>query len=379
MQGDADSRPPAPPRESGRSPKVLVVDDDDESRDLLSSWLTMEGFEVLTAADGRSALDALAERLPDVVLLDLLMPPPEGKDVLRAIKQRPATADLPVIVMTIKRDLENKIQCLNNGADAFIGKPFQFDELDAVLRSCLRKQRRSNHAYEQAIHRLKEANEKLARLIVTDHRTGLFNERHLKKRLKEELEVSQRYGADLSVMLLDLDHFKRINDTFGHDCGDLVLEQFARLLSENARAIDIVGRFGGEEFLMILRNTDAIRAAIVGERIRRSAEDKVYTYRDKQLKVTVSAGIASIPTNNAVKTDDGLLKAADEALLRAKAATRNKVIVDPASLPRAIVEGDLSAIFQASYEDGMVRRTEPRKRAAVVKPSRQPPTEETSH
>jgi len=356
MDGGHQADPPAAPPRTVRAPTVLVVDDDDESRDLLSSWLSMEGFQVVTAADGRQALERVVRQRPDVVLLDLLIPPPEGKDVLRAIKQRPATSDIPVVVMTIKRDVTNKVQCLNNGADAFIGKPFQFDELDAVLRSCLRKQRRSNHAYEDAIRKLREANEKLARLILTDHRTGLFNERHLKKRLREEVEVSQRYGADLSVMMLDLDHFKRVNDNYGHDCGDQVLSQFAKLLADNARAIDIVGRFGGEEFLMILRNTDAVRAAIVGERIRRSAAEKLYSCGERQFKVTVSAGIASIPTNAALKNDDQVLKAADDALLKAKQATRNKVMVDPGSLPRAIVEGDLSAIFEASYEDGWSRR-----------------------
>jgi diguanylate cyclase (GGDEF)-like protein len=120
---------------------------------------------------------------------------------------------------------------------------------------------------------------------------------------------------------------------------------------DNAREIDIVGRYGGEEFLMILPNTDAIRAAIVAERVRKAAEEKVYRHREFLVRITVSIGLASIPANQSVRTDADLLRAADEALYRAKQTTRNKVMLDRASIPGDILEGDLSTIFRASYED----------------------------
>src|SRR5256885_10563902 len=133
--------------------------------------------------------------------------------------------------------------------------------------------------------------------------------------------------------MLDLDHFKQVNDKYGHDCGGQVLRDFGRLLTENARTTDIVGRFGGEEFLIVLPNTDGIRAAIVAERIRKAADEHVYKHREFMVRITVSAGVASFPANTQVRDDNDLLKAADQALYRAKQVSRNRVIVDRASMP----------------------------------------------
>ncbi|PYS97473.1 MAG: hypothetical protein DMF50_00520, partial [Acidobacteria bacterium] len=146
------------------------------------------------------------------------------------------------------------------------------------------------------------------------------HDRYLKRRLAEEFKRAQRYAASLSAMMLDLDHFKQINDKYGHDCGDQVLRDFGKLLVENAREIDIVGRFGGEEFLIVLPNTDGIRAAIVAERVRKAAEENVYKYKEFLVRITVSAGIASFPANVEIRNESDLLKAADGALYRAKQA-----------------------------------------------------------
>jgi len=236
-------------------------------------------------------------------------------------------------VMTVKRDVKSKVECLRGGADDFIVKPFHFDELDAILRSSLKK-RYLYTSLERANQQLRDANERLLKLTVTDERTNLLNDRYLKRRLAEEFKRSQRYGTPLSVALLDLDHFKQVNDKYGHDCGDQVLRDFGRLLTENARTTDIVGRFGGEEFLIVLPNTDGIRAAIVAERIRKAAEEHVYKHREFLVRITVSAGVASF---------------------RAKQVSRNRVIVDRASMPPDVLEGDLSSIFKASYEDNQGR------------------------
>ena len=341
------SKPPPPPT---RKFRLLVVDDDQDSVDLLSRWLTMEGYEVLTATSGAVALQTIGSARPDLVLLDLLIPPPDGIAVIRAAKRDRDMSTVPIVVMTVKRDVKTKIEALRTGADDFIVKPFHFDELDAVLRASLKK-RYLYTSLERANRQLRDANEKLLKLSVTDDRTNLLNDRYLKRRLAEEFKRARRYGSPLSVMMVDLDHFKQVNDKYGHDCGDQVLAEFARLLVDNAREIDIVGRYGGEEFMMILPNTDAIRAAVVAERVRKAAEEHVYRYKEFLVRITVSIGLASIPANQSVRTDADLVRATDEALYRAKQSTRNKVILDRASIPGDILEGDLSTIFRASYED----------------------------
>jgi two-component system, cell cycle response regulator len=337
--------------------RILIVDDDRDSIDLLKEWLSMEGYDVASAGGGREALERIAREPPDLVLLDLLIPPPDGLEVIRALKKERLTSTIPVIVMTVKRDVQSKVESLRRGADDFIVKPFHFDELDAVLRASLKK-RYLYASLERANRQLREANDKLLKLSVTDDRTNLLNDRYLGRRLTEEFKRAQRYGTSLSVMMLDLDHFKQINDKYGHDCGDQVLKEFGRLVTECAREIDIVGRFGGEEFLIILPNTDGIRAAIVAERVRKAAEEHVYKYKESLVRITVSAGIASFPANREVRNESDLLKAADSALYRAKQASRNKIIVDRASMPADILEGDLSSIFKASYEDGLVQKPE---------------------
>ncbi len=350
MQAGVQGTPPKTQAAPTRKFRILVVDDDRDSVDLLTKWLTMEGYEAFSAFSGAEALDRIGRDRPDLVLLDLLIPPPDGMAIIRAVKKDRVMSAIPLIVMTVKRDVRSKVEALKGGADDFIVKPFHFDELDAVLRSSLKK-RYLYASLERANRQLKEANDKLLKLSVTDDRTNLLNDRYLRRRLQEEFKRALRYGTPLSVMMLDLDHFKQINDKYGHDCGDQVLREFGRLVTENAREIDIVGRFGGEEFLMILPNTDGIRAAIVAERVRKAAEEHVYRYKEFLVRVTVSAGIASVPANQEARTEADLLKAADNALYRAKQASRNKVIVDRASMPSDILEGDLSSIFKASYED----------------------------
>jgi len=350
MANEIRTVPPRPAPATTRRFRILVVDDDQDSVDLLREWLTMTGYDVLTAATGQEALQRIARERPDLILLDLMIPPPDGLQVIRAVKRDRVMSTIPIVVMTVRRDVPSKVESLRSGADDFIVKPFHFDELDAVVRASLKK-RYLYASLERANQQLRDANEKLQKMAVTDERTNLLNDRYLKRRLVEEFKRAQRYGAPLSVAMLDLDHFKQVNDKYGHDCGDLVLRDFGQLLVQNARTTDIVGRYGGEEFLMVLPNTDGIRAAIVADRVRKAAEEQVYKYKEFLVRTTVSIGVASYPANAAVTNEEDLLKAADTALYRAKQVSRNRVILDRASIPADLLEGDLSAIFRASYED----------------------------
>ncbi|MFQ5876980.1 MAG: diguanylate cyclase [Acidobacteriota bacterium] len=357
MYARLEGLPPRSPGAPSRKFRILVVDDDRDIVHLLRDWLVMEGYEVSTAESGAEALRRIPSARPDLVLLDLMIPPPDGIQVIRAVKRDRVMSTIPLVVMTVKRDVQTKVEALRAGADDFIVKPFHFDEMDAVLRSSLKK-RYLYASLERTNRQLREANEKLLKLSVTDDRTNLLNDRYLNRRLVEEFKRARRYGMPLSVVLLDLDRFKRVNDKYGHDCGDQVLKRFGQVVTESAREIDIVGRFGGEEFLMILPNTDGIRAAIVAERVRKVAEEQVYKFKEFLVRVTTSAGVASYPANRDVRNAADLLRAADAAMYRAKTASRNKVIIDRASMPTDIIDGDLSSIFKASYEGDLPARSE---------------------
>ncbi|HEU5182647.1 MAG TPA: diguanylate cyclase [Candidatus Polarisedimenticolia bacterium] len=335
--------------------RILIVDDDGESLELMWQWLALQGHDLSIARSGREALERIRSSPPDLILLDVKLPAPEGLEVARALKEDPATRTIPLIVTSVRRDAQTRVECIKLGVEDFVTKPFHWDELDATLQAALEK-RRLYTALEEANQRLQAANTQLMKLSVTDDRTRLYNDRYLRQRLSEEFKRSMRYGTALSVILLDLDHFKSVNDRYGHEFGDAVLLQFGGILVDNAREIDIVGRYGGEEFLMVLPNTDGIKAAIVGERVRKATEEHLFQVQDQILRITASAGISSIPTNREVREEEQFLRAADEALYRAKEAGRNKVIVDRASMPSKILDGDLSPIFDASYEEESPRR-----------------------
>jgi len=330
--------------------RVLIVDDDTDSVELLWQWLALQGYDLMLAHSGQAALEKIRMTPPDLVLLDLRLPPPDGFEVARILKRDQETRNIPLVVMTVRKDVQSKVECLRIGVDDFVTKPFHWDELDATIHAALEK-RSLYTALQTANLQLRAANDQLLKLSVTDDRTSLYNDRYLKQRLTEEFKRSIRSGTALSIILLDLDHFKKINDRWGHECGDSILQQFGEILVDSAREIDIVGRYGGEEFLMVLPNTDGIKAAIVGERIRKATEEHLFRFENQIVRLTVSAGIGSIPTNSDVREEEQFVRAADQALYRAKEGGRNKVIVDRASIPSKILNGDLSPIFNASYEE----------------------------
>lgn len=352
------------PEKEKKSSRILLVDDDPETVDLLTQWFRMDGYDVLSVNSGRKAIDLVRKSPPDLILLDLLLPDIGGVEVTRALRQDPISRHIPIVIMTARRNPEGKVEALGVGADDFIAKPFNFDELDATVRASLKKGG-LYLALERANQELQEANRRLTRLTETDDRTRLYNDRYLRRRVEEEFKRSQRYDTNLSCMILDLDHFKEVNDTHGHECGNEILAAFGQILLANAREIDVVGRYGGEEFLILMPNTDGIQAAVLGERIRKATEENVFHFMEAQVRMTVSAGIGSFPTNRSVKDENDFLRTTDAALYQAKNRGRNKVILDKGSIPAAILEGDLSSIFNASYEEmkRIPRKTPPRTRS----------------
>jgi diguanylate cyclase (GGDEF)-like protein len=306
--------------------RILVVDDHPDNVQLLRARLEARGYLVDEAGDGEAALQRVyADPRPDLILLDVMMPKIDGLEVVRRIKSDESLPFIPVIMQTALDTTESIVQGFNAGADDYIAKPVNFRELDARVKSLLRIQS-LQAALEQRERELSAANAQLLVLSSTDVLTGVANRRALEERLHDMWEHSQRLHEPLSVVMCDIDHFKRVNDEYGHQAGDAVLQQFAALLESEAREIDRVGRYGGEEFVLLLPGTVLDAAVTFAERIRESVEKREFAYGEGQnLHRTMSCGVASWP-HPLVANQEALIKAADDALYVAKETGRNRVV-----------------------------------------------------
>lgn len=292
--------------------RVLLVEDSAVQRRILARQLEQQQFEVHAAADGEEALRLAGQIAPDVILLDLMLPGLNGIEVCRQLKAHPQTADVPVIFITSSQSVEEKIKALECGAHDFLVKPVNPQELLIRIRALLR-------------HR-----QLLATLSIQaskDPLTGLDNRRQLMENLRLELQRAVRYQTPLSLLILDVDYFKKYNDTHGHPAGDEVLRRLAGILEKNTRAFDRVARYGGEEFVVLLPHTDIKGALAVAEKLRQMVEQHPFPGEESQPggRLTVSIGVAGFPDH--AGQEDALLSQADRALYAAKAAGRNRVAV----------------------------------------------------
>jgi diguanylate cyclase (GGDEF)-like protein len=306
--------------------RILVVDDHPDNIQLLRARLEARGYIVDQAEDGEQALERVyALPHPDLILLDVMMPKIDGFEVVKRIKSDASLPFIPVIMQTALDSTENMVQGLDAGADDYVSKPVNFKELDARVKSLLRIQS-LQAALAQREKQLSAANAQLLIMSSTDVLTGVANRRSLEERLHDMWEHSQRLHEPLSLVMCDIDHFKRVNDEYGHLVGDAVLQQFAQLLQDEAREIDKVGRYGGEEFVLLLPGTVLDAAVTFAERIRECVEKREFSYGDGQsLHRTMSCGVASWP-HPLVGDQEALIKAADDALYVAKETGRNRVV-----------------------------------------------------
>lgn len=306
--------------------RILVVDDHPDNIQLLRARLEARGYIVEEAGDGEAALARVyTSPPPDLILLDVMMPKIDGLEVARRIKSDESLPFIPVIMQTALDSTDSMVQGFEAGADDYISKPVNFRELDARVRSLLRIQA-LQAALQQRERELSAANAQLRVLSSTDVLTGVANRRALEERLHDMWEHSQRLHEPLSLVMCDIDHFKRVNDDFGHQAGDAVLQQIASLLEAEAREIDKVGRYGGEEFLLLLTGTVLDAAVTFAERIRERVEQCEFSYGDGQtLHRTISCGVAAWP-HPLVTNQEALIKAADDALYVAKETGRNRVV-----------------------------------------------------
>lgn len=298
--------------------RILVVDDNQDNVEIISTRLRFRGYEVEEAADGAAALASVDRRPPDLILLDVMLPDIDGYEISRRIKGNTAMPFIPIILVTARDSTQDKVAGLDAGADDYLTKPINFPELEARVRSMLRIKRLQDE--------LEEKNRELERLSISDGLTGLFNHRHIYGLLHDEFERAKRSHDSLALAMIDFDHFKNVNDSYGHLAGDRVLVQLADLLRLTTREIDRIGRYGGEEFMVILPSTDIEEAAVFVERLRREVAGHPFLVgRADPIQMTVSAGVACFP-HVLVSTQESLVRLADEALYAAKAAGRNRVM-----------------------------------------------------
>jgi len=307
------------------SQRILVIDDDPATSQVVRSWFTGEPYEVLDAPNGEQGLELARSQRPDLILLDKRMPDIDGLAVAHQLKSDPGTQAIPVIMLTACRDVDAKVEAFSAGLDDYITKPFEVGEVDARIRSMLKK-RQALAGMESTIQELTDTNQQLEQLLMVDEKTGLYNFREFRRRLREEWARASRYDTPLSVVFLDIDDFKKLNDTLGHPAGDRVLAEFATLVAGGARANDVAARYGGEEFSIILPHTDAVMAERVAERIRRAVAEFVFIEEEHPTRITVSAGVATFPSTRGVDSVDELVRAADVALYQAKDQGKDCVV-----------------------------------------------------
>ncbi len=322
--------------------QVLVVEDESVMNTYMALALRLEGHEVLQAYDGVEALQLMEESDVDLVLSDMQMPIMGGLEMARSLRAIPRMQTTPIIFVTARDELEYRVQGLEYGVD-YIVKPFATPELLARVRTALRlyelekELRGINTELAIANEHLASANEQLKTLVLTDELTQICNRRGFDKWLSDELWRVHRQGQPLTILMFDLDRFKLVNDTWGHAQGDEVLRQFSQLLRNSSRHIDIVSRFGGEEFAVVLPDTDLEGAHTFAEKARAALEntDINRVTGDAEilgpLNVTTSGGgvvLKDLPKEIDVEGfATVLLQAADELLYEAKAAGRNRVLV----------------------------------------------------
>jgi two-component system, cell cycle response regulator len=291
---------------------ILVAEDSLVVRAIVCDQLEDEGYDVVQAVDGESALAACATARPDAILLDIEMPGLDGHQVLARLKSDEELKDIPVVFLTGRTGTDDMVAGLRAGAHDYLKKPFEPAELIARIGGAVRIKRLQDE--------LRIRNEQLDRLSRIDELTGLHNRRHIDEQLKKEISTARRHGQPLAVLMLDIDHFKAVNDQEGHPAGDRVLQEFAARVQAVTRDGDVVGRWGGEEFIIIAPQTNDSEALTLGERVRLAIAERPVDLGDHTISITVSIGCAV-----GVGSPEELVEQADIALYRSKSEGRDRV------------------------------------------------------
>jgi diguanylate cyclase (GGDEF)-like protein len=284
--------------------RILIVDDSDSMANFYGLVLKQAGMQTELVTDPLQALHAVNQFAPDLILMDVYMPRCSGPELARAIRQLDSYLSIPIVFLSSEEDLEKQLSSLTLGADDFLTKTISAKHLVTAVSVRVERARR------------------LRQQMVSDSLTGLLNHSVLKQRLEAELARARRHGEPVSFVMIDIDHFKRINDTYGHPVGDVVIKNIARLLRQRLRSADVVGRYGGEEFALVLPGTPAAMAQQVVDELRRAFASFPFSANQGPFSATFSAGISDFPMQQDGKS---LCDAADRALYLAKQRGRNRV------------------------------------------------------
>ena len=295
---------------------IAIVDDDAAIRRLVRLYLIRAGFDTIECTTGEEARQMLTRQPWDLAILDRRLPDMDGVILCQELKAIPEFRIRYIIMLTGEAEQKDKVEGLELGADDYITKPFQYPELLARIRAGKR--------IVDLQKELLETNKRLELLSITDGLTKLHNHRYFQDELSRAFEESQRYQRPLSLAMIDIDFFKKINDSYGHAVGDEVLKAVAQLYRDSVRSTDLVARYGGEEFAVMMPETDLNDGLAFAEKIRTLIETTPIPTQAGPLNATVSIGVASVPRTK-IHTSKELIVAADKALYRAKKGGRNQV------------------------------------------------------
>ncbi|MDP4182777.1 MAG: diguanylate cyclase [Bacillota bacterium] len=307
--------------------KVLIIDKDRSVTTVLSNRLKSVGINAFIAFDEVSAFELIKANKPDTILLDIFMKSKSGEDLLTVLKTNELTSNIPIIILSSAIDVNSKVYGFLSGASDYIVKPFRFAEVYARIKNQIRIVSMQNEL-EEKNKELLEKNSLLQQMTITDGLTGLYNKRYILNRLVSDITHAARYKEPISFIMVDIDHFKRINDNYGHLAGDILLKSVADTLKSIVRDVDIVARYGGEEFLIVVPNGDALGTKILAERLREQIENSTFDIEGHKLSITISIGVKSSNINLTTDSDaevTRLIGEADTSLLRAKSNGRNRV------------------------------------------------------
>lgn len=303
--------------------KILVVDDTPENLEIAGTVLEENNYDVYAADSGAVALELLENTLFDLILLDIMMPGMDGFETFQQIRKNEQWKDIPVIFLTAKVDIESIVKGFKYGAVDYIKKPFNSLELAVRVKNHVElKKIREELGNKNKM--LEESQVKLEHLATTDELTGLLNRREIKRLMEYEKNRFDRNGKDFSIILGDIDFFKKVNDNYGHDCGDYILKEVSEIITETIRKQDYLCRWGGEEMLILMPESGGKEALAAAERIRKDIESAVFRYNSKVINVTITLGIAVFSGEGTIEK---LIDNADKAMYKGKTSGRNQVVL----------------------------------------------------
>lgn len=308
-------------------PRILIVDDSPLNLKIISKLLGDE-YEAIVADNGQTAIEIATQTPPDLILLDVLMPGMDGLAVCKFLKNQRSTAEIPIIFITVVSDSKDIVKAFEAGGQDYITKPFCSLELCARIKTHLdlKASREALQDYAKQLEgKNRELNETLVKMeamATTDYLTNIPNRRYVMDWLHDEVARLQRNAGNMAIILADIKDFKRVNDTFGHDCGDYVLKEIAKIMRFNIKEQDVIARWGGDEFLLVLPVTDLEGAHIAVGKIKLALEAANLCYAESELALTVTFGVVQFNPQLDINTN---IKRADEALYQQKGAWRNSM------------------------------------------------------